>query len=251
MSKYTTGEIAKLCNVSVRTVQYYDTKEILVPAEIASNGRRIYSDEEVKKLQLICLLKSLGLKLTRIKEILSSEYAVNTLVLILNEQAKQLNNEIKERQNQLEAVESIKGIIQNSETIPTEILTDMEQIMKDTKKLKKVHYALIATGIVGSLIEYSTLTWWLTKGNWFPFAFGMSITLFVIGLFTRYYRKNINYICPKCNTIFHPAFIHFAFAKHTFKTRHLKCPNCRQISNCVETTTAISKKTQIESIVDL
>ena len=26
MSKYTTGEIAKLCGVSVRTVQYYDDR---------------------------------------------------------------------------------------------------------------------------------------------------------------------------------------------------------------------------------
>ena len=32
MSKYTTGEIAKLCGVSVRTVQYYDTRGILTPA---------------------------------------------------------------------------------------------------------------------------------------------------------------------------------------------------------------------------
>ena len=30
MSNYTTGEMAKLCNVSVRTVQFYDTKGILL-----------------------------------------------------------------------------------------------------------------------------------------------------------------------------------------------------------------------------
>lgn len=29
---YTTGEIAKLCGVSVRTVQYYDTRGILIPS---------------------------------------------------------------------------------------------------------------------------------------------------------------------------------------------------------------------------
>ncbi len=40
MSKYTTGEIAKLCGVSVRTVQYYDTRGILVPNEITDGGRR-------------------------------------------------------------------------------------------------------------------------------------------------------------------------------------------------------------------
>jgi len=40
VSKYTTGEIAKLCNVTVRTVQYYDTKGILVPRELTDAARR-------------------------------------------------------------------------------------------------------------------------------------------------------------------------------------------------------------------
>ena len=35
MSKYTTGEIAKLCGVTVRTVQYYDTRGILIPSELS------------------------------------------------------------------------------------------------------------------------------------------------------------------------------------------------------------------------
>lgn len=38
MSKYTTGEIAKLCGVSVRTVQYYDTRNILTPSELTEGG---------------------------------------------------------------------------------------------------------------------------------------------------------------------------------------------------------------------
>ena len=38
MSKYTTGEIAKLCGVSVRTVQYYDSRNILVPSELSEGG---------------------------------------------------------------------------------------------------------------------------------------------------------------------------------------------------------------------
>ena len=49
MSKYTTGEIAKLCGVSVRTVQYYDTRNILVPSELSEGGRRLYSEEDVKR----------------------------------------------------------------------------------------------------------------------------------------------------------------------------------------------------------
>ena len=39
MSKYTTGEIAKLCGVTVRTVQYYDKRGILVPSELSEGGK--------------------------------------------------------------------------------------------------------------------------------------------------------------------------------------------------------------------
>lgn len=70
MLKYTTGELAKLCNVSVRTVQFYDTKNLLKPSEISEGGRRLYTEADVKKLSFICLLKTLGLNLEAIKQIL-------------------------------------------------------------------------------------------------------------------------------------------------------------------------------------
>ncbi|MCL2679731.1 MAG: MerR family transcriptional regulator, partial [Dehalococcoidia bacterium] len=57
MSNYTTGEMAKLCNVSVRTVQFYDTKGILHPSDLTEGGRRIYNDDDLRKFQLICTLK--------------------------------------------------------------------------------------------------------------------------------------------------------------------------------------------------
>ena len=56
MSKYTTGEIAKLCGVSVRTVQYYDERGILIPSELSEGGRRLYSEDDYKKLKIICFL---------------------------------------------------------------------------------------------------------------------------------------------------------------------------------------------------
>ena len=38
MSKHTTGEILKVYGVTVQTVQYYDTRGILIPSEL-SKGR--------------------------------------------------------------------------------------------------------------------------------------------------------------------------------------------------------------------
>ena len=41
MSKYTTGELAKLCGVTFRTVQYYDTRGILIPSEISEKQEKL------------------------------------------------------------------------------------------------------------------------------------------------------------------------------------------------------------------
>ena len=73
MSEYTTGELAKMCNVSVRTVQYYDNIGLLIPSDITEGGRRIYSDDDFNKLSLICMLKSMGISLNNIKGIIESE----------------------------------------------------------------------------------------------------------------------------------------------------------------------------------
>ena len=53
MSKYTTGELAKLCGVTVRTVQYYDTRGILSPSALSEGGRRLYTDDDVQRLRII------------------------------------------------------------------------------------------------------------------------------------------------------------------------------------------------------
>lgn len=34
MSNYTTGEAAKRCGVSVRTIQYYDTRGVVSPSQL-------------------------------------------------------------------------------------------------------------------------------------------------------------------------------------------------------------------------
>ena len=71
MSKYTTGELAKLCGTTVRTVQYYDSRGILVPSELSEGGRRLYSESDLQKMKIICFLKDLGLPLKAISQILS------------------------------------------------------------------------------------------------------------------------------------------------------------------------------------
>ncbi|MGT2787911.1 MerR family transcriptional regulator, partial [Streptococcus loxodontisalivarius] len=87
---YSTGEVAKLSGVTVRTVQYYDQKGILSPSDISEGGRRIYSEEDLRNLQVIVFLRELDFSLEQIRRFMAEESADKTLELLLQEHISQL-----------------------------------------------------------------------------------------------------------------------------------------------------------------
>lgn len=235
MSKYTTGEMAKLCNVSVRTVQFYDTKGLLPPSELTEGGRRLYTDDDLVKLRLICMLKALGLTLDSIHGILSSEAPGKVLMLLLDEHVKQLGCEIKEKQEQIDAIKIVKDNIRSEKVIPVNSINDIGHMMKNKKGLKKVHGFMIGVGIIMDLIQISAIILWIVKGIWLPFAIGIPIVILFGVLLIRMYYRNTAYICAECDTTFKPTIWKFIFSSHTPKTRKLKCTKCGHKGHCVET----------------
>ena len=234
MSKHTTGEMAKLCNVSVRTVQFYDAKGLLHPSEWTEGGRRLYTEDDLTRLRLICTLKAIGLSLDSIKGILASESPVKIFSLLLDEQVKQLGDEIKERQKQLDAVKAIRESIRNQATIPVHSVIGIEHMMKNKKGLRKVYGGLLAGGIFMDMVEIAAIFLWIAKGLWIPFAIGMLFVFLFSFLLVRMYYNNTAYICPECNETFRSTFREFIFAKHTPKTRNLTCTKCGHKGYCVE-----------------
>ena len=94
MSKYTTGEIAKLCGVSVRTVQYYDTRGILTPSELTEGGRRLYSEDDLKRMKIICFLRDAGISINNIGELLSEDDPSSVISVLLEQQEQLLREEV-------------------------------------------------------------------------------------------------------------------------------------------------------------
>ncbi|ANA79737.1 MerR family transcriptional regulator [Paenibacillus glucanolyticus] len=70
MNRWTTGQVAKQWNISVRTLRYYDQIGLLKPSEKEDNGRRYYSEDDLFTLEKITLLKSLALPLEEIQNVL-------------------------------------------------------------------------------------------------------------------------------------------------------------------------------------
>ena len=66
MKLYSTGQFAKLANVTERTIRYYDKIGLLKPSFVMDNGYRKYTQSDLLKLQKILSLKHLGFSLEEI-----------------------------------------------------------------------------------------------------------------------------------------------------------------------------------------
>lgn len=234
MSKYTTGEMAKLCGVSVRTVQYYDTRGILVPEELSEGGRRIYSEDDLQKLKIICFLRELGISISSISEILEEKNPQNLIELLLRQQEQILINEISERQEQLKVLKELSHSIKGNENFSVKSIGDVAYQMKNKNKLKKARCTLLTVGIIMDLIEVATIVFWITTGIWLPFAVGMCLVIPLGIWLSLYYMKKVAYICPQCHEVFKPTKKEMFWAAHTPKARKLRCTCCGYKGYCVE-----------------
>lgn len=235
MSFYTTGEVAKLCNVSVRTVQYYDTRGILVPTELSEGGRRLYSEEALQKMKTICFLRELGLPINSIGELLAEEDPGSVIILLLEQQKQTLQQEISERQNKLELLEGMRREVKNAKHFSVESIGDVAKIMSSKQKLRRVRSIMLMAGIPVSLLQWGSILLWIFTGIWWPFVVWVCVAIPYGVVISRYYFKNVAYICPQCHEVFRPSFKEAFFASHTPSTRKLTCPHCGHKGFCVET----------------
>jgi DNA-directed RNA polymerase subunit RPC12/RpoP len=120
-------------------------------------------------------------------------------------------------------------------SISVNSICDIEKNMIGNKKLKKTYAVMLIIGILMDIVEIGTLVYGIVNGIWWPFIAGMAIAIIIAWTLVRMYYRNSAYICTECNGKFKPAFWNFMFAKHTRKTRKLRCTKCGYEGYCVET----------------
>ena len=234
MSKYTTGEIAKLCGVSVRTVQYYDSRNILIPSELSEGGRRLYSENDLKRMRIICFLREAGLPINSISELFNEEYPEKIISVLLDQQEQILREEIAEGQKKLSIIETIKRELKEIENFSVESIGDIAHIMKQNNNLAKMRWITVLTGIPVTALQWTSLVLWITHGLWWLFAIWVCVAIPWGIIVSIYYYKHVAYICPECHEIFRPRFKEMFWAYHTPKMRRLTCPKCGRKGLCVE-----------------
>ena len=164
MSKYTTGELAKLCDVSVRTVQYYDNRGILIPSELSEGGRRLYSDADLSKMKLICFLRELDLSLDSIAKVMKEENSDEVIELILSEQERILRDEVEDKQRKLERLRELKNGLKRYESVSVDNIGDVAKLMESKKQLRQIRITMLLSAIPIELVELGALALWIFMG---------------------------------------------------------------------------------------
>ena len=234
MSKYTTGEIAKLCGVTVRTVQYYDKRGILVPSELSEGGRRLYSENDVKRLRVICFLRGLGFNIDSISKLTSEDDPGSVIMLLLEQQEQTLTAELNECSDRLAKIKQMKRELKDIENFSVESIGDIAHTMTGKKELRKIHRNILLSAVPVTLLQIATVVLWLTVGIWWPFVIWAVIDVVYGVIISRYYFNSVAYICPQCHTVFVPKVREALFANHTPSTRKLTCSSCGHRGFCVE-----------------
>ena len=235
MSQYTTGELAKKCGITVRTVQFYDQRGILVPSALTEGGRRLYSEDDLKKMKIICFLRDTGLSLDTIGKLLKEENPDSVISIFLEQQEQVLQEEINDRKSKLDRLEELKRGLKDIPAFSVESIGDIATVMESKKKMNAMHRNMILTGLPLSLLQLASLYLWICKGIWWPFILWFVAAIPYAVLWSRYYYRHTDYICPQCHEAFKPAFKEAFFANHTPKTRKLTCVKCGHHGFCVET----------------
>lgn len=234
MSKYTTGEIAKLCGVSVRTVQYYDNRGILIPSELSDGGRRLYTENDLKRMRIICFLRDTGLPINSIAALFAEEHPQRIVSILLEQQEKALREELSECQSKLDLIEGIKREVRELESFSVESIGDIAHMMKQKNKLTKMRWTMILTGIPVTAFQWTSIVLWITHGLWWLFAIWACVAIPWGIVVSVYYFQHVAYICPACHEIFKPKLRETLWAYHTPRMRRLKCSACGHRGLCVE-----------------
>jgi len=95
------GEISRLVGLSQRTIRYYEEIGLLHSVRRIENGKRVYTDHDVRRLKFINRLKVLGLSLAEMVELekiyrkqRNNREILPKLLEILDERASQIDERV-------------------------------------------------------------------------------------------------------------------------------------------------------------
>ena len=164
---YTSGQFAKMANISVRTVRFYDKQNILKPSYVSSSGSRFYTDRDFARLQQILLLKYLGFSLDDIKEMTINDTDYHFMLNSLNLQQKLIKDRIEQLQMVEKAIQDTTEEIRSNHAVNWSHMLNLIHLTNMEKSMKSQYQN--SSNISARIHLHSLYS--KNKQGWFPWLF--------------------------------------------------------------------------------
>ena len=161
---YSSGQFAKMAGVSLKTIRFYDKKNILKPSYRTPSGARFYTKEDFAKLQQILLFKYLGFSLEDIKELSIGTTDEHFMKNSLKLQKKLVQDKIEQMQLVETAIENTILAIEKEKRLDSNAMLELIHLTGMEKSLKMQYKnAENVSARIRLHKEYS-----INKQGWFP-----------------------------------------------------------------------------------
>ena len=200
---YTTGEFAEKAHVTLRTIRWYDSKNLLKPSAYTEGGARLYTDADLAKLQQILLFKYLGFSLDDIREMVMTGGDEEYLLGSLDIQKKLVQEKIEELNDVYQALDKTKEAIEKHHGKELNAMLNLIHITGADQSLKTQY--LNSTNVAARIRLHSEYS--VNQEGWFPWLYRMSeiqdgMNILEIGCGNgALWLENMNHIPPHVHII--------------------------------------------------
>ena len=127
---YKIGEVVKKLNINRETIRYYENIGLLTENKRDKNGYRLYSEDEVEKIEFILMVKSYGFSLKEIKVIFDEVYE-DILGGHIEGIKKIVEEKIRELQHKIEVLSETKKLL---EKVNDNVLSENRECYREENK---------------------------------------------------------------------------------------------------------------------
>lgn len=133
---FSSGEFAKMAQVTLRTIRYYDQQNILKPSYVNDAGARFYTEKDFAKLQQILLFKYLGFSLSEIREMTLDNFDCHFMLNSLDIQKKLIQDRIEQMHLIEQAIEETSSTLRSGKDVDWNQMRELIHLTAVEKSLK-------------------------------------------------------------------------------------------------------------------
>ncbi|WP_066191182.1 MerR family transcriptional regulator [Gracilibacillus timonensis] len=167
---FSISEFANSIGVSVRTLYYYDEKNILKPRRDENTGHRVYEKEDMLQLHKIMTMKFLGMSLDNIKDYMQLDIFNLSFIDTLRMQESKLIKDKEQIDKVLDVIHRTIYLLENEKEVDHDILVSLLASMQNEKKQLELAKGIIKDDVMKKLFPQRAEEKMFFEKEWLTFC---------------------------------------------------------------------------------